>query len=151
MKRYLRSDDGVAIVELALIAPFLIVLALGIVDLGLYARDGIEVGNAARAGVQYGAQSTATSQNAASIVNAARADAHEVTTLTVTPSTYCTCDRVPGTHYPGCTGMPTCATGDHVDTFVQVISSKQFTPFVSLPGLPSSLLITKTASQEISP
>lgn len=147
----MKDDSGVAILELALVAPLLIVLTLGVVEVGLYARVGIEVGNAARAGVQYGAQSKTTAQDAAGITAAAQNDAHEVASLSVTPSYYCTCDAVPGTHYASCASVPACATGDHQDEYVEVVATKTFVPLVKIAGLPSSLTVTKTATQQVSP
>lgn len=151
MRRAFADDGGVAILELALIAPLLILLTLGIVEVGLYARVGIEVGNAARAGVQYGAQTTATAQDTAGITSAAQNDAHEIASLSVTPSYYCTCDAVPGTHYASCASVPACATGDHQDEYVQVTATKTFAPLIQIAGLPSSLTVTKTATQQVSP
>lgn len=148
----LASDEvGAAILELALIAPFLILLTIGIIEIGLYTRVAIEVGNAARAGVQYAAQSTSTSTNVAAIQTAATADANEVAALTVTPATYCACGMSPGTQINTCTPTPSCGAKDHLDHFVTVTAQKQFTPLIAIVGLPTSMIIKGTASQEISP
>ncbi len=151
MTSFRRDDRGVAILELALVAPLLILLAIGIIEIGLYTRVSIEVGNAARAGVQYGAQGTTTSIDSPGIASAAALDANEVSTLGVTSTTFCTCGATPGTHVALCTPTPACATGDHLAHFVSVTTSKKFTPLIAIAGIPSTMTITRTASQEISP
>lgn len=151
MNAFASAADGAAILELALIAPFLILMAIGIVEIGLYTRVGIEVGNAARAGVQYGSQTTAASIDATGIKSAAIADANEVTSLTVRSSIYCTCHKTPGTHVSSCSPVPVCVTGDHLENYVSVIAETTFTPLIATAGIPSSMTISKTASQLISP
>ena len=148
---FARDERGVAILELALIAPFLILLAIGIIEIGLYTRVAIEVGNAARAGVQFGAQSPSLSTNAPAIISAATADANEVATLTVTTATFCSCAKGSGIQVNMCSPTPSCGSKDHIDHFVTVTASKQFTPLIAIVGLPSSMTISRTASQELSP
>ena len=151
MRRFHTADDGVAILELALIAPFLILLAIGIIEIGVYTRDAMEVGNAARAGVQYGAQSTATSNDAPGISAAAKSDANEVTGLNVTSNLFCACHKTPGTHVANCTPTPSCAKGDHFDMSISVTASNSFSALVSVPAIPSTITIARTATQLISP
>ncbi len=52
--RRLRGDEGVALVELALFAPFLIFMVMGMMEFGLMWRDSITVTNSARAGARIG-------------------------------------------------------------------------------------------------
>lgn len=146
-----RADSGQAIAELAIVAPLMILLVVAAIDIGRYMFQGIEVGNAARAGVQYGAQNATTAINATGMANAAQADAHDIGTLSVTASNYCTCDGAPGTTYDGCTGMPACPTGDHVDLYVKVIASETFTPVIAYPGIPNPVTISRTATQQVTP
>jgi Flp pilus assembly protein TadG len=49
-----RTQRGSAAVEFALIAPLLIILALGVIDFGLYINEAAVVGNAAREGARAG-------------------------------------------------------------------------------------------------
>lgn len=53
-REYFRSESGQSLVELALLTPLLLLLALGVIEMGRYAYIGIVVGNAARAGASYG-------------------------------------------------------------------------------------------------
>lgn len=153
MSRVFASDDGAAIVELALVAPLLILLMIGIIDIGRFARETITIGNAARAGAQFGAYSTSNSTDTASIASTAQSDAIDVALLPtdVSSSTYCSCGASPGTHVTACNPTPPCASGDHLDSFVIVTVTKSFTSLISYPGIPTTFALSKTASQEISP
>lgn len=146
-----QAQSGQAVVELVVIVPLLLLLMLGAVDFGRYVHDGIEVGNAARAGVQYGAQSVVASTDTTGIIAAAQSDAPDIAGLSITASNYCTCDKAAGTQYAGCTGMPSCASSDHRDIYVAVVATRTFTPLVPYPGVPNPLLISRTASQQVTP
>lgn len=50
----LRNDGGTALVEFAIAVPFLVLLALGIIEIGRYTAYSVVVGNAVRAGAQVG-------------------------------------------------------------------------------------------------
>lgn len=153
MRRFLNHEAGVAIVELALIAPFLILLTIGIIDIGVYARNGIEVGNAARAGAAYGAYNTTNANNTTGMVNAAIADAAEIKLVStdVSAKWYCTCDATPATTVTSCSPVPPCASTDHLDSYATVTVSKQFGTLIAFPGLPSTQTLVRTATQRISP
>ena len=117
--------------------------------------DGIEVGNAARAGVQYGAQSIFTKDDVTGIDAAVFADAPEIAlaTTNVTATSYCTCDSSQGSTIacPTSSSVPPCPSPDRLDYFVKVAVSKPFTPYLSYPGFLTSLTVSKTEIQEISP
>lgn len=74
-KKRLRSQLGNAIVEFAVLAPVLILLTLGTVELGRYAYFAILVSNAAQAGASYGSLNSDTAQDATGMANAIAADA----------------------------------------------------------------------------
>ena len=54
--KLLKKENGVIMVEIAVILPFLILLILGIWDLGLLAHEHQVLQNAAREGARYSAQ-----------------------------------------------------------------------------------------------
>jgi len=151
LKSLVSSEDGQSLLELAVMAPLLLLLMAGTIVLGAFMYDGIEVGNAARAGVQYGAQTAFTAGDTAGMTAAAQTDAKQITALTVSSSTYCACDSSKSTIItcPTTNASP-CSSTDHLDYFVQVIASGTFTPLIRFPKLPSSLTISKTAVQQYS-
>ncbi|HKU81129.1 MAG TPA: TadE/TadG family type IV pilus assembly protein [Candidatus Tumulicola sp.] len=62
-KRGLLDDDrGTSMVEFALTAPFLVLLALGLIEVGRYTAYSVVVGNAVRAGATVGAVSQAVAE-----------------------------------------------------------------------------------------
>lgn len=58
---------GAAIIELAIVAPLLLVMLLGVIEAGRYVRALVTVANAARNGASYASATTAASADAASI------------------------------------------------------------------------------------
>src|SRR5579863_8380656 len=91
-----RSQRGQTILEVALLLPLLLLLAIGVIELGRYMYLGILVGNAAHAGATYGAQSLPQSVDTTGIQAAADNDyqnnGQNVSTLSVTSSVACGCD-----------------------------------------------------------
>jgi len=83
----LRWQSGQSLYEMALLTPVLLVLLLGVIELGRFAYISILVANAARAGAAYGAQSLTHSLDATDILAAADNDfknnAQNVSLLTV--------------------------------------------------------------------
>ena len=60
MLEWRQSERGQSLLEVALALPILLLLLLGIIEVGRYAQLAILVSDAARAGAIYGAQSVAT-------------------------------------------------------------------------------------------
>ena len=136
--RALRSDErGQAMAELAIIAPLMLVLVIGLVELGRYANFSIEVANAARAGVQYGAQNLAVANDNAGMQNAATADAPDLGAgISATATHFCTCAN-------GATStcQPTDCAGSHRLLYVQVDTSETFNSMLHFPGVLNSLQV----------
>ncbi|GAC1417534.1 MAG: hypothetical protein NVS3B16_21740 [Vulcanimicrobiaceae bacterium] len=144
------DDRGSALIEMVIVAPLLALLMLGTVEVGTYMYDGIVVGNAARAGVQYGAQNILAASDSPGIAAAAKADAKQLSSLTITSITYCTCDSNHATTVT-CGGPSPCATSDARDTYVSDTATATFKPFLTYPGLPSTLTIARSAVQQVTP
>jgi|GEM_PF-2089224 len=53
MKSYIKNKEGVAAVEFALIAPFLVFFMIGVFDYGTYMNDAMKIENTARATAAY--------------------------------------------------------------------------------------------------
>src|SRR5882757_2221976 len=68
------AESGQALVELAFILPVLLLLALGVIEIGRYAYIAILVGNAAHAGAMYGSLGTNQAKDQTGIQNAALYD-----------------------------------------------------------------------------
>src|SRR5215469_8816859 len=105
----MRPQSGQTLLEVALLLPLLVLLLLGVIEMGRYAYISILVGNAARAGVAYGAQTHITAADTAGIVTAADNDfqnnGQSVGSLNVISSYSCGCDS------GGNVTVLTCSTG----------------------------------------
>ncbi len=89
--RHWRCADGNLSVELALVLPILVLLALGTYDFGRAFQEKHRLAGAARAGAQYAIQNPG-SDDVAGVVQSARNDAADTAnTLGVTARYYCTC------------------------------------------------------------
>ena len=168
--RISRRESGQALVELALAIPALLLLALGVIEIGRYAYISILIGNAARAGAAYGSQSSPASADTAGIAAAAKLDFAGGSTsasknnglggntLTVSSTISCSCDSA-GTFTPApsagyCNGPPVgtnnnagkCAAGAHWVVISVVTASGTFNSLFNYPGIPSSVTVSRTAS-----
>jgi len=153
-----RDAAGQALVELALVLPAVLLLLLGVIELGRYAYISILVGNAAHAGALYGAQgfSKATINNP-DITTAAKNDfasnGMNPATLTVDSFPTCGCD-VGGTisvdNAANCdpTTPPPC-TGNWAVT-IHVTAHNTYSGLFNYPGIPSSLALSSTALMRVS-
>ena len=110
-----RRQSGQSLLELAFRVPRLLLLALGVIEMGRDAYIGILVGNAARAGAAYGTQSLPQSVDTVGITTAADNDfqnnGQSVSNLTITSTVACGCDGSGSVAAAACTGtgagMPT--------------------------------------------
>ncbi len=135
-----RSHSGSAVVELALILPFLLLLIVGVVDYGRAFYTSITVANAARAGAEYGASDPAFSGDTIGMKNFAQGDGQEAGTLTLSARRYCECGGVA----QSCSDF--CPSGAAPDVFVEVTAGKSLSLFFSYPGLPSAVSIVRKAT-----
>lgn len=145
-----RSHSGQSLLEVAFMLPFLLLLLLGVIEVGRYAYIGILVANAAHAGAMYGSQGTVQSGDTAGIAAAANNDFANNgmgSTLTVSSSYACGCDSG-GTVTAEACSPPTCSSG-HWTITVTVIASGTFSGLFSYPGIPSSVAISRTATMRV--
>jgi len=147
-----RSESGQSLIEVALLLPFLVLMMLGVIELGRYAYIGILVGNAARAGAAYGIESLPQSVDAVNISLAAQNDFQNngQSGLTVTSSVSCGCDSGGSVTSSACTGAGSgsCASG-HWVVIVSVTASGTFNSLFNYPGISSSITISRTSSMRV--
>jgi Flp pilus assembly protein TadG len=137
-----RAHGGAAL-ELAVVLPVLVILAIGVADYGRVLYTGIAIGNAARAGAAYGSQSSAKSSDVTGITAATRDDAGD-NTITVATNTVCRCPGIAGT--PSCsTSCPAYADGV-AQLYLTVRATKQVTFLLRYPTLPASITVSDSAT-----
>ena len=149
-----RRQSGQSLLELAFLVPVLLLLALGVIEVGRYAYIGILVGNAARAGAAYGTQSLPQSVDTVGITRAADNDfqnnGQSVSSLTITSGVSCGCDGSGSVAAAACTGTGagTCASG-HWVVILSVTASGTFSSLFNYPGIPSSVTVSRTSSMRV--
>lgn len=152
-----QKQSGQALIELAVVLPILLLLALGVIEIGRYAYIAILVGNAAHAGAIWGAQSNGQSNNLTGITNAAdydfaganaaiNANGQPISKLTVTSSFACGCDSGGTVTSEACSDATVCSATAHWVVTLSVTASGQFKSLFSYPGIPSPITITRTAT-----
>ncbi len=149
LRKLARSERGTSMLELALVAPVLIFLLIGIVEIGRYGYFAILAANAARAGVQYGAQNLQTAMDNTAITNAAVADAQNLPNWTsgngVVVSHLCSVNGgAPQTCSSSGSGPPT-----NTVYYVSVQVTGTFNSLLNYPGLPHSLPVSGNAIMRV--
>jgi Flp pilus assembly protein TadG len=154
--RHVRSQAGQALVELAFVLPILVLLILGVIEIGRYAYISILVGNAARSGAAYGAQNLSTNGDTTGINNAANNDflSNGMSGLTTTSFNTCGCDvngTVSSDTQGNCTpGAPPACAGGHWVITLHVTSTGQFNGLFNFLGA-TAPTITQTAIMRVQP
>ena len=141
----LKADRGAALVELALVAPTLLLLVLGAVELGRAYFVNLEVVNAAHAGAEYGSLNPT---DTAGITTAATQSAPNLPNLTVPTVTYgCECSDG-SSYYASCSTVPTCSAslGSNVVYRVKVKTQSVYTTMMPWPGVATSFTLSNTAT-----
>ena len=144
-RRRFGRDGGQVLVELALVLPLLLLMLLGVMDMGRLAYLALEVTNAARAGAMYGSQTYTSAANSGLMIQAAQDDAN-VTLKTASGAQSCRCSG--GTADISCTAA-TCPSGQRLVTYVTVTAAVDYVPWLPYPGVPDTLTITRTASMRV--
>jgi Flp pilus assembly protein TadG len=145
-----RRDDistaGAATVELALIIPVLVLIMLGLLDMGRVFYGAITVVSAARAGVAYGSMSPVHADNIPAMVAAAQADAVDVNGLTFAAAKTCECpSESPPTVSCTLTVCPNAAVDGNVRIYVETTVTGTFSTTLPYPGIPNTISISRTA------
>ena len=139
-----RSERGSAIAEMAVIAPLLLLLLIGVVEVGRYAHYSILVAGAARAGVQYGSQNLVTAADLAGMQTAALNDGQNDVSLRSTASQFCKC--ADGT---ASTCLPTDCSASHRLVYVQVDAFGTFQSLLHYPGIRGAQALTTRAIMRV--
>jgi Flp pilus assembly protein TadG len=138
-----RSERGGALVELAVVLPVLILIAIGVMDYGRVYYTSVTVANAARAGAEWGAYGrTGSSTDDANIQNFAKIEGAEAGTLTVTSSHVCRCSPTGST--VSCT--TSCGGYGVPQVYVTATATKSVALILRYPGLPPTVTISRSAT-----
>lgn len=141
--RHPLATEGSASVELALIIPVLVLIMVGLLDMGRVFYGAITVVSAARAGVSYGSLNIFNATNTAAMIAAAQADAQDMTGLQFAAGHDCECP----TNLPTAVAcsVTACTDGSTPLMYVWTTVTGSFSPTLPYPGLPPSITLTRTA------
>lgn len=140
----LRHCRGNAAIEFALLAPPLVLLAIGTGDYGFCVYEQMEVQNAAQAGAEYalkhgfGASAISTAITAATPLSV---------TATPAPSESCGCPS--GTSISSATCGTACASGAMAGVYVTANAQATYTTIVPYPGIANSYTLTASSTVRI--
>jgi len=141
-----RQECGASLVEFALVLPFLLLLLLGVIDLGRAYYLSIEVCNAAYAGALYGTQNPTDTTG---MKAAALADVPDLSTGSnaMTPNAYAGCECTDGSSAttPCPATPPSCPSPAFLVNYVQVTTSYNYKALFPWPGVPSPLSLRGSA------
>jgi Flp pilus assembly protein TadG len=139
-----RSERGGALVELAVVLPVLVLIAVGVMDYGRVYYTSVTVVNAARAGAEWGAYGkTGSVTDDAGIQSFAKIEGAEAGTIDVQSHMVCRC--TPGGNTVSCT--TNCSGGYGApQVYVTAIATKTVTLLLKYPGLPSTITISDSAT-----
>jgi len=144
MLRRRSRESGNNLIELALTLTFLMLVVLGTTDFARLFYMAIEVSDAARAGAQYGSQSVVTAADATGMVNAAKANAPNLASMTAS-AVQCTCNT--GSSVTACS--TSYCTNNPKGNFVTVNTQGTFTTVAPYPGIPSSVTLSGKSVMEV--
>ena len=144
--RFFSSDErGTSAVELALLLPVIILIAMGVADYSRVLTTSITLASAAKTGAQFGAQNTAKSGDTAAMNTAARQDGAEAGTITATSARTCRCET--GTVVNCITGS--CGAYGAPGVYVAVTATRAVTMLFKYPGMRSTINVSRTATLRV--
>ena len=153
------STAGAAAIELALLAPILMLLVLGAVELGRAINHKMQLASAARAGAAYALLSTfdATtdlsgvlsgncSTSGLPAIQVTMCSATNLTSSAVTaiPTRFCECDGTGGT-LATCTDACTGTLRDYITVTV----TETFSTVISYPGIETPIALTESLTVRV--
>lgn len=138
-------ERGQSLLEVAFVVPVLLLLMVGLIEIGRFAYYSILVSNAAHAGAQYGAQNLIASGDTNGIRQAAKNDGQVPgITMTVTPVQLCGCTS---TALGGCPSGGGCT---NPLVYVQVTASETVNSMFRYPGIPRNIALSSTVTMRVS-
>jgi Flp pilus assembly protein TadG len=142
IKKGVFANAGTAAIEFALVAPFLLILLAGTIEIGFSIWQQMEVYAAAEAGAGYAIKNGWD----ASAISSAVVNATDETTITASPAPveFCGCPATSGVTTVACTA--TCTGGYTPSVYAKVSASIPHPVILSNLGLPIPATLTATAT-----
>ncbi len=140
-RSFVRCLRAAVAIELALLAPVLLLMLVGVIDFGGAIYERMQLTSAARAGVQFAIQSAANADDTAGILQAVQtAGSLDAANITITTTQFC-----------GCADGSAAACGDTcggdapAGTYVSVTVVEQFSTLFTYPGISNPITLQSEA------
>jgi Flp pilus assembly protein TadG len=140
------DENGTAAIEFGIVATFLSLLVLGMVDFGMGYWEKIQVGNAARAGAQYAIFNGWNSSGISTAVTSATSLAS--ISASPAPAQSCGCPSA-SSGITAATCGSSCTGGGNAGTYVTVSASASYSSIFTYPGLANPLTLTASTTVRI--
>ena len=140
------GKKGSAFVELALFTPVLLLMLVGAIDFARVFNASVTLDNAAEVGVIFGSRSVSASSNISGMQTAATNDGKDLTGITAVATKYCACGATGAVQTCEATG---CSVANPAHRYVKVQATYTFHPLFPIPGIPSSVPMTRTAVMRV--
>lgn len=124
LSRLRRDRSGNALVELAIVTPFIVAITIGVIDFGRGAQTSMSLRSAARVGAEYVSRTGDLGKVSAVVAEAANLD---TASLVVTPVMFCECDS------GGATCGTYCPDGTTARRFISITTTQAFSTLVPYP------------------
>ena len=146
LMRTLRDDAaGVASIELAVMAPALVMMTICTVDLGMGIYRNMQVQNAAQAGAQYAMAHIFDANKIASVVS--NTTGLSGISASPPPVQYCGCATSAGVSNVTCGS--TCPAGAIYGNYVQVSTQGTYTTILPYPMIANSFTLTAQSNVRV--
>ncbi len=130
------SEAGSVLVEFSLMLPILVLLLVGVADLGLGVQQAIVVSEAAHAGTAYSSL-PGKSSDTAGMKSAANAAAGSLSSFNASATNWCSCGAG-GTHL----SCPITCSGGSLMEYAQVTTTATVPVLLGYPGLPAGFSLS---------
>jgi Flp pilus assembly protein TadG len=151
-KAWRGATGGAAATEFALLAPMLMIMAVGLVDFGLAIRAKSDIEGAARAGLQKGFGNMWDKDAiSAAVKNAFTTDTATQDSLTIDATPSCYCDGTLTASGNTCTKTTTCGGGAIVEYYLTVNVTQTHKMLLNYYVFPSQLTLSSSATARAQP
>ena len=141
MRKWARTEDGVAAVEFALLVPIIMTLLVGIVDFGMFIHAHMRLEDLSRAAVQYVVLGGNPDDMPGAVIESSQLYDNSVAAgqpLVYTATHACECRDGVETSCD----EPACDSDDYIRSFYKVEVEGSYTPILPYPGMQSPFALT---------
>jgi Flp pilus assembly protein TadG len=151
IRKFLRCENGASMIEFAVIAPFLVLVFMGLIELGRYAYFSILASHAARAAVAYGSENTTSAEDFAGMRRAAVADAGGLAVWTTAGRGAITSQTLCSVNAGALSACSVSGSSPPTNTvyYVSVTVTGQFNTLIHYPALPDQVWVSGSSTMRV--